>query len=65
MPEIVGDSGILSEPNEKEMSESIQRLVESGALRRKVGKMGLERSREFTWEKAAEKTVGIYEEIMK
>lgn len=65
MPEIVGDSGILSEPKAKEMSESIQRLVESESLRRRMGKRGLERSKDFTWKKAAEKTIGIYEGIMK
>ncbi|MBI4894370.1 MAG: glycosyltransferase family 4 protein [Candidatus Aenigmarchaeota archaeon] len=65
MPEIVGDSGILSDPTVADMSESIERLVVDKNLRRKIGKRGLERSKEFTWKKAAEKTVGIYEEVMK
>jgi glycosyltransferase involved in cell wall biosynthesis len=47
------------------MSEAIERLVENRYLREKMGKNGLERAKEFTWKKAAEKTVEIYEEISK
>jgi len=65
MPEIVGDAGILSEPNVKEMSDSIEKMVADRLLRKKMGRRGIDRAREFTWRKAAEKTVDIYEEVMK
>jgi glycosyltransferase involved in cell wall biosynthesis len=65
MPEIVGEAGILAKPELHDMSEAIERLVENRYLREKMGKKGLERAKEFTWKKAAEKTVEIYEEISK
>lgn len=64
MPEIVGDAGELSAPNVKDMSNSIVRLIENKKKRDKLGKEGLERAREFTWEKAAMETMEVYEDVI-
>lgn len=65
MPELVGDAGLLAKPDIGEMTEAIERLVGSRQLRDRLGKKGVERVKEFTWRKAAEKTVEIYEEVSK
>jgi len=65
MPELVGDAGLLVKPELEEMTEAIEKLVDNRQLRKRLGKKGVERAREFTWKKAAEKTVEIYNEVSK
>lgn len=64
MPELVGDSGELSAPNVEDMSDSIVKLIESRQVREKLSKKGLERARQFTWEKAARETTEVYEGLV-
>ena len=39
-------------------------LLEDEKLRWKMGEAGLEKVKEFTWDKIAEQTVGVYREIL-
>jgi glycosyltransferase involved in cell wall biosynthesis len=63
MPEVVGDAGILVEPNKKDMIEEITKLIKDENLRKKLGRKGLKRAKQFTWENCARNTLKIYEEI--
>jgi glycosyltransferase involved in cell wall biosynthesis len=65
MPELVGKSGLLAKPDVKNMSAAIEKLVESRPLRKRLGKSGMKRAREFTWKKAAQETLGIYRSVSK
>lgn len=60
MPEVAGDAAVLVDPYSV---ESIAEGVKS-ALRRKetLIKLGLERIKEFSWEKTAKQTLRVYEE---
>lgn len=61
MPEVTGDAALQVSPYEVEhISSAMQRLWADEHLRRRLRAAGLERSRIFTWEKAA--TV-VYEAI--
>jgi glycosyltransferase involved in cell wall biosynthesis len=65
LPEVVGDAGLLVDPyNVEAMAHGIRRLVEDSALREELRKKGLERAKQFTWERTAELTWAVLEEAM-
>jgi glycosyltransferase involved in cell wall biosynthesis len=66
LPEVVGDAGLLVDPyNVEAIAHGIRRLVEDSALREELRKKGLERAKQFTWERTAELTWAVLEEAMK
>jgi glycosyltransferase involved in cell wall biosynthesis len=57
LPEVVGEAGILVDPfRVDELGEAIVRIVEYNELRAKLSLLGIQRGREFTWERAADAT---------
>ena len=69
LPEVVGPdgvAGILIPPAQPEaLAAAIRRLLADAPLRRKMGEAGRKRiESEFTWQRAAQKTVGVYREVM-
>ncbi len=64
LPEVVGEAGLLVDPDEVEAwTEGIQRLLRDGALRETLRARGLARAQQFTWEASAEAIVGLYNKI--
>jgi len=63
MPELIGDSGMLVKPTEEEMIKGLSRLIESESLRKKLSQKSLKRAREFTWERCANQTLKVYDEV--
>lgn len=62
IPEVVGDAGILVDPySVEELSNAIQRVLEDSTLAKELGQKGLERSRQFSWERTARETLKVYE----
>ena len=60
-----GKTGLLFESeNVEDLAEKIITLLKDKELREKMGKAGRERAKEFTWDKAAERTVEVYEEVV-
>ena len=60
-----GTTGLLFEcGNVKELAEKIIVLLRDEELRKKMGEAGRERAKEFTWDKIAEQTVDLYNEIL-
>jgi len=65
LPEVVGDAGLLVDPyNVEAIAHGIRRLVEDSALREELKRKGLERAKQFTWERTAELTWAVLEEAM-
>jgi glycosyltransferase involved in cell wall biosynthesis len=63
MPEVVGDVGLLVDPlSVEQIAGAIARVLEDQALRARLREAGPERARHFTWERAAQETVAVYEE---
>lgn len=57
LPEVVGDAALQVDPFDIEaISDSLYRLVENGSLRSLLQKKGMERAREFNWDKTADQT---------
>jgi glycosyltransferase involved in cell wall biosynthesis len=66
LPEVVGDAGILVDPrNGDEIASAILKVLHDKGLQEEMRKRGLERAKRFTWQGAAEKTVRVYEEVMR
>lgn len=64
LPEVVGDGGLLVPPDsEKALAEAIMRAWNSPALRADLSAKGRLRAESFTWEKTAEQTLHLYEEM--
>ena len=64
VPEVVGEAGILVEPEAKQISDSVIKLLESEKNRKKYGDMALQRSNQFNWELIVKKTFDLYNEII-
>lgn len=62
IPEVVGDSGILVDPeNIDEVADAVLSLLDNQALHRRLSEKAWQRAREFSWRNTAEKTVSIFE----
>ena len=64
IPEVIGDAGILASNTEK-LKEGICEILTNEEKRNELIKKGLERAKIFSWKKTVEKTLKVYEEIMK
>jgi glycosyltransferase involved in cell wall biosynthesis len=64
LPEVVGDAGVLFDPFDiDDMAAAVDRLLRDDDLRRQLAARGRERAASFTWERAAEQTVRLYQEV--
>jgi len=63
LPEMVGDAGILIDPESvDDIARALTRLAADPELRRTLREKGRTRSRSMTWENAARATLRVYEE---
>ncbi|MFN4227335.1 MAG: glycosyltransferase family 4 protein [Candidatus Ratteibacteria bacterium] len=66
MPEVVGDAGILVNPESKEeIAEAILSILNNEDLKKTLSKRGLERAKLFSWENTAKKTLEVYKKVGK
>ncbi len=54
----------LKASSEEDMADKIYELLTNTTLRRAVIDEGLEYSQQFTWERTAQETLGVYEDVM-
>ena len=66
LPEVVGDAGVLVQPeNSAALAGAIRELLNNPLRAKELGIAGYKRvQKHFTWEKAAEKTVAAYREVI-
>jgi glycosyltransferase involved in cell wall biosynthesis len=58
LPEVAGDAAIIINPwHIKEITRAIKRVISNDTLREKLITRGLERIKNFTWKKCAQKTL--------
>lgn len=62
LPEVVGDAGMLVEPDVRAFRDGLVRLFGNEALRADLGARGLQRAAQFSWKKTAELTAAAYHE---
>ena len=63
-PEVIGDAGLLVEPEVGPLSRAIVRLLNDPALQRELSDRGLARAGQFSWRRLAEQTVSAYREAI-
>ena len=65
MPEVVGDAGILVNPNnEAEIAVAVRTLHQDPHYRYTLIEKGLKRAQQFTWKSTAEKVAQVYESLV-
>lgn len=66
LPEVVGDAGILVDPDDLDaFAAAIKSVFEDDRLAEELGRRGLERSRGFTWETTAAATAEVYRDALR
>ncbi len=65
LPEVVGNAGILVSPTDiNGLASAIVRILTDSELRQALCQKSLERARFFSWEKTAQETLAIYDELL-
>ncbi|MHA2230899.1 MAG: glycosyltransferase family 4 protein [Candidatus Hodarchaeales archaeon] len=65
LPEIVGDAGLLFDPLDKDdLLGVLKKILSDYDLRENMRRKGLERVRQFSWEKAAQNLLSIFENLV-
>ncbi len=63
LPEVVGDAGLTVEPEDTVgLAEAIAQLLDDPDLRAEMRRRGLARARQFSWKRAAQRLLTIYNE---
>lgn len=64
LPEVAGDAALTVDPRSvDELADAMRRLVEDEGLRRHLRERGLERARDFTWDRAGRAMVEALDEL--
>jgi glycosyltransferase involved in cell wall biosynthesis len=62
LPEVAGDAAVLVDPyREDDIARAIQQVVADAFLAESLSTMGLQHVRQFSWERTAHETMGVYE----
>jgi len=67
LPEVVGNAGVIVPPADSDaLAEAITKLLDKPAMARSLATAGYKRVQDnFTWKRAAEKTVAAYREVIR
>ena len=64
LPEVVGDAAVLVNPYDvDDIVDGLRRVLTNPALAAEMRRKGIERAREFSWERSVAKTWGVYQQI--
>jgi glycosyltransferase involved in cell wall biosynthesis len=65
MPEVAGDAALYFEPTSShELAAAVERVLSEPELAERLRSAGRERAGTFTWQRAAEQTLGVYERAL-
>lgn len=64
MPEVVGDAALLfNATSEEAIRDALRKIVQDAALREDLRERGTARAQAFSWSRAAEETLDVYERV--
>jgi glycosyltransferase involved in cell wall biosynthesis len=64
LPEVSGDAALLVDPERvEEIATALERLMGDQGLAERLVRCGIERAKDFSWEKAARETWGVYQQL--
>ena len=65
LPEVAGDAALLVDPGDVEgLAEAVESLMDDDILRRRLIRLGLQRSAAFSWEQTARETMAVYQRVV-
>jgi glycosyltransferase involved in cell wall biosynthesis len=65
LPEVVGDAGILVDPEDPDdIARALRRVLTEKPLRARMRELGLERASSFGWKRVAQETLDVYCEVL-
>jgi glycosyltransferase involved in cell wall biosynthesis len=65
LPEVVGEAGLTVDPmNSEGLAEAMNQVLSDGILRQSMREQGLARAGRFSWAKAAQETVEVYQRAL-
>jgi len=65
LPEVVGDAALLIDPYEADaIAQAMRRVLTDAALREDLRQRGLQRVKEFSWERSVRRVHAIYQEVI-
>jgi glycosyltransferase involved in cell wall biosynthesis len=65
MPEICGEAAYYVDPEDEDsIAAGIATLLGDEAFRKDLGQKGLERSKMYSWERAARETTDVYQKVL-
>ena len=65
LPEVVGDAALQVNPLDTEaLAGAMERVLRDDGLRLDLRERGLQRAREFSWERTARETLAVYEQVV-
>lgn len=64
LPEVVGECGLLFDPRApEELTNHLQELLENTSLRNTLGRKGLSRAQQYSWDQSARAALAIFEKV--
>jgi alpha-1,3-rhamnosyl/mannosyltransferase len=61
LPEIVGEAGILCDPDDEQgFTDSLERVLRAPAFAAELAARARRRAQSFTWQRVAERTLEVY-----
>ena len=60
LPEVVGDAGLLVEPDPEALAQAMKQILDNQALAQRLATAGVERSKRFTWDGSAARLLDVY-----
>jgi glycosyltransferase involved in cell wall biosynthesis len=64
LPEVAGDAALLVDPHDTDaLADALARILTDEGLRAELRRRGLQRARQFTWQRAARRTLTILESV--
>ncbi|MEA3345536.1 MAG: glycosyltransferase family 1 protein [Chloroflexota bacterium] len=65
LPEVGGEAALYFDPTDvEEMAQAMYEVLRDGALRAEMQKRGLEQAKRFSWERTAEETMAVYQDVI-
>jgi glycosyltransferase involved in cell wall biosynthesis len=65
LPEVVGEAGLLFEPTDTAaMTQALRRILGDEGLRTELKQRSLQQAKKFSWARAAEEHVAVYQSLL-
>jgi len=65
MPEVAGGAALSIDPTDiEQIADAMERVTGDAALARSLRERGLERAKQFSWVRAAQETLALYQGLL-